>query len=62
MSYLIGVTPAHPQVDVAGLLGIVVFLAVLLAIAFGLQIVTAPRTHRGGGVPGPSDKRLGPVV
>jgi hypothetical protein len=59
--FLIGVAPVPAQVDVAGsLLGIGGFLAVLLAIAIVLHVVTAPPHHDA--VPGPSDERLGPVV
>jgi hypothetical protein len=62
MFHLIGVAPVSAQVDVAGLLGIAASLVVLLAIAVVLQIVTAPRSHHDDALPGPSDKRLGPVV
>lgn len=60
--FLIGFAPVPAQVDVAGsLLGIGGFLAVLLAIAIALHVLTAPRDHRDA-VPGTSDERLGPVV
>jgi hypothetical protein len=59
--FLIGVAPVPAQVDVAGIVGICGFLAVLLAIAIALHVLTAPRNHHDA-VPGQSDERLRPVV
>ena len=59
--FLIGVAPVPAQVDVAGIVGIGGFLAVLMAIVLALHVLTAPRSHHDG-VPGPSNERLGPVV
>jgi hypothetical protein len=60
--FLIGVAPVPAQADVAGsLVGIGGFLAVVLAIAIALHVLTAPRNHHDA-VPGPSDERLGPVA
>jgi hypothetical protein len=58
---LIGVAPVPAHVDVAEIVVIGGFLAVLLAIALALHVLTARRNHRDG-VSGPSDERLGPVV
>jgi hypothetical protein len=60
--FLIGVAPVSAQIDVVGLLGIGAFLAVLLAVAIVLHVVTAPRSHHGAVPSGPSDQKLGPAV
>jgi hypothetical protein len=56
--FLIGVAPASAQIDVAVLVGIGGFLAVLLAIAVVLHVVTAPRND-GAVASGPADTPLG---
>jgi len=62
MTFLIGVAPSPAQVDVAGLVGIGAFLAVLLAIAIALHVVTAPRSDHDAVASGPSDETLGSAV
>jgi hypothetical protein len=57
--FLIGVAPASAQIDVAVLVGIGGFLAVLLAIAFVLQVVTAPRNDHDAVASGPADAQRG---
>lgn len=57
--FLIGVAPVPAQVDVASLVGIGAFLAVLLAIAIALYVVTTPRSGHDAIVSGASDKQLG---
>jgi hypothetical protein len=60
--FLIGVAPASAQIDVVGLAGIGAFLAVLLAIAIALHVVTAPRSDHHTTPSGSPDQRLGPAV
>jgi len=60
--FLIGVAPASAQIDVVGLAGIGVFLAVLLAIAIALHVVTAPRDDHHASPSGSPDQRLGSAV
>jgi hypothetical protein len=60
--FLIGVAPVPAQIDVAGLVGIGVFLAVLLAIAVALHVVTAPRKDHGATPSSSPDERLGSPV
>lgn len=53
--FLIGVTPASAQIDVAVLVGIGAFLAVLLAIAVVLHVATAPRNDHDAAASGRAD-------
>ena len=61
MDYLIGVTPVPAQFDWSVLVGIGGILAVLLAIAIALHVVTAPPSASDVTAPGPSAKRLGRI-
>jgi hypothetical protein len=58
--FLIGVAPVPAQVDVASLVGIGAFLALLLAIAIVLHVATAPRVGHDAIACGPSDEQLAP--
>jgi hypothetical protein len=60
--FLIGVAPVPAQTDPAGLLGIGLFLAVLLAIAVALQVVTAPRSDHDVTPASSPGERLGSPV
>jgi hypothetical protein len=60
--FLIGVAPVPAQIDAAGLVGIGVFLAFLLAIAVVLQVVTAPRSDHDTTPSSSPDERLGSPV
>jgi hypothetical protein len=60
--FLIGVAPASAQIDVAVLVGIGGFLAVLLAIAVVLHVVTAPRNDHDAVTTGPTDAPFGSAV
>ena len=60
--FLIGVAPASAQIDVAVLVGIGGFLAVVLAVAVVLHAVTAPRNDHDAVTSGSADAPLGPAV
>jgi hypothetical protein len=57
--FLIGVAAASAEVDLAVLVGIGGFLAVLLAIAVALHVVTTPRNDHDVATTGPADAPLG---
>jgi hypothetical protein len=57
--FLIGVAPVSAQIDAAVLVGIGGFLAVLVAIAVVLHVVTAPRNEHDAITSGPADAPLG---
>jgi hypothetical protein len=59
---MIGVTPVPAQFDWAIIAGIGGFLAVLLAIAVVLQVVTAPRSDDEATPSGSSNQRLDSAV
>jgi len=59
--FMIGVAPASAGVDLAVLVGIGGFLAVLLAIAVALHVVTTPRSDHDVAASGPADAPLGPA-